>query len=333
MIRRRVLRATAVVCVLAAGWLVSPLIAGADEPVETGWWSRENGGNPVGPPITVPRPPDVPEGGLLVANDVAGPAAISALRFRATVATSSTLTLVATDPFSALNPPEIVACVQASGWGATDHGEWFSAPDAGCETASVAGTVGEESITWRLSAAFKRGDRPFIEVVLVPGEDATPFRVSFEAPGADALTAPVDLATPTTTTPPVPPPAIATPTTEPVKQFGGPQVAAASPPSTSSPPTTAPPVQATPPPQDEVASGPVTPASATDTAGERILAAVLLGVLGLSLWAASGDRERMMGLLAAVPVVGGRVRGSDDEERVGGVGRFSRPREDPPTRL
>lgn len=332
MMRRRLQRGLAMVCVLAAGWLVSPLIAGADEPVETGWWSRENGGNAVGPPITVPRPPDVPEGGLLVANDVAGPAAISALRFRATVATSSTLTLVSTDPLSALNPPEIVACVQASGWGATDHGEWFSAPDADCEPASVVGTVGEGFVAWSLSPAFKRGDRPFIEVVLVPGEDATPFRVSFEAPGADALTAPVDLATPTTTAPPAPPPTVATPTTEPVKQFGGSQVAAASPPSTS-PPTTAPPVQATPPPQDEVASGPVTPASATDTAGERILAAVLLGVLGLSLWAASGDRERMLVLLAGVPVIGNRVRGSDDEERVGGVGRFSRPREEPPTRL
>lgn len=332
MIRRRLLRAVAVACVLAAGWLVSPLIAGADEPVETGWWSRENGGNPVGPPITVPRPPDVPEGGLLVANDVAGPTAISALRFRADVATASTLKLVSTDPFSALNPPEIVACVQASGWGATDHGEWFSAPDADCETASVAGAVGEESITWSLSSAFKRGDRPFIEVVLVPAEDATPFRVPFDLPGADALTAPVGLATPTTAMPPAPPPTIATPTTEPVKQFGGPQVAAASPPSTSSP-TTAPPVQATPPPQDEVASGPITPAPATDTTGERILAAALLGVVGLSLWAASGDRERMLSLLAAVPVIGSRVRGSDDEERVGGVGRFSRPREDPPTRL
>ncbi len=332
MMRRRLQRGLAMVCVLAAGWLVSPLIAGADEPVDTGWWSRGNGGNPVGPPVTVPRPPDVPEGGLLVANDVAGPSAVSALRFQAHVATTSTLTLVSTDPFSALNPPGIVACAQASGWGATDHGEWFSAPDADCDTASIAGTVGESSITWTLPPSFKRGDRPFIEVILVPAEDATPFRVPFEAPGADALSAPVDLAAPTTTMPAAPPLTVATPTTEPAKQFGGPQVAAASPPSTS-PPTTAPSAQAAPPAQDEVASGPVTPASATDTTGERILAATLLGVLALSLWIASGDRERMSALLAAVPVVGGRTRGSDDEDRVGGIGRFSRPRDDPPTRL
>ncbi len=36
MMRRRLQRGLAMGCVLAAGWLVSPLIAGADEPVETG---------------------------------------------------------------------------------------------------------------------------------------------------------------------------------------------------------------------------------------------------------------------------------------------------------
>lgn len=337
MIRRRVLRSLATACVLGTAVVVTPLIAGAKEPVEAGWWSRENGGNPVGPPITVPRPPDVPEGGLLVATDMAGPSAISALRFRAGVATESTLTLTTAEALPLLNPPEILACAQGSGWGATDHGTWFSAPDADCDAARVVGDVGEGSITWRLPATFKRSDRPFIELVLVPAEDATPFRVPFEAPGADVLTAPIDLTAPTTT---VAPPSL--PVVEPGsasgldvqpadRQLGRPGAAATAPPSTPS--TTAPPALAAPPPQDEVASGPVVTASATDTTGERVLAGALLAVVGISLWIAAGDRERTLARLARVPVVGGRVRNPDEVERVGGVGRFTRPRHDPPTRL
>lgn len=334
----RTTRALAVGCLIAAAWVALPLVAAADAPRDTGWWSRENGGNPVGPPVTVPRPPDVPEGGLLVARDLTGESAISALRFRADVETATKLTLTASEGLSALAQPAILACPQASGWGAVDHGLWGTRPDADCDRVKVLGAIDGDTMTWSLPRTFKREERPFVEIILVPAANATPFRTAFDQPDADALTAPVDLVVSTTTTlpPPPPPPTVVTTTTEPPKQFGGPQFVASSPPPTT-PPTTTPPTT-TPPRSGEVATGPLVPAGAPDSTGERVAAAVLLVLIAAGLWAGSA-RGALVERLAHVPVVGprlsGRDAGGETPEKTAGVGRFARQRSpgDVPPRL
>jgi hypothetical protein len=359
MRHRRAFQALSAVCLLAAAWVVLPLMATADEPVETGWWDRNNGGNVEGAPVTSPRGPDVPEGGLLVAADPSGPAGVSALRFNAAVETSSTLTLVPAEGLPALQPPVILACPQSSEWLAADNGLWFTRPEPDCDAARVVGNVEDGAMTWSLTPDFKLAGQPYISVILVPAEDPQLFRVAFEAPGKDSLTAPVDLTGTTTSTtepPPVTTTSTAPPTTQPTvvagaddeKTFGGPAVASPGSGSGSGrvpAVDTAPPPPAPPPPaaNREIASGPVPQIPASNSTPERMGAAFLLLLLGAAAFLASTGRLPALAGVGAGTPAASRASFDDDEtvevevtpavDQGQGVGRFVRPRDGAPPPL
>jgi hypothetical protein len=349
---RRILSAVVVAAAVVGG----AAGAGADAPTETGWWSRLNPGLPIGPPV-----PTVPEGGLFVANDPTGPSAVSALRFSAADGTPGTLRLrFASTP---VGTPKIVACRVTGAWQPAVNGPMSQAPSYDCADA-VAGSVGADgvTVTWELPGSF--ATLGAVDVALVPAPDAGSFQAPFSKPSPDAFTSAGTTGGDETgggavpESAPVEEPAPAD-FGAPVEFPGGTTFDLPPPPAPAPPPTSA--AVGTPAARGgEVALFPAAPvgAPAPGGRGDQILGFSLLAVVGAALWLL-GDRParapRLIGGAASAPPVAGpaaarsgsaagatgagrararlRRAGSGRPVRIGGIGRFARPREGLPHRL
>src|SRR5688572_9842439 len=117
-------------------------MAEADAPAQAGWWFKLNS---TPSPLDVPAPPNVPEGGLYIANDPSGPAAIAAVNLPAEEGATGTLTLKVAD--GGAGEALVVACPTVGLWTPAEGGKWDAAPKYDCDAAKVLGTVAEDEST------------------------------------------------------------------------------------------------------------------------------------------------------------------------------------------
>lgn len=148
---------------------------------------------PVPPVTTPPDPgpatpnPGVPEGGLWVANDPTGPAAISALRYRGDIGAGDLTLRFA--PGSTVTGP-VVACPALSSFEPVEGGSWNDRPAHDCERMSLSGRLAADGTAMEFT--IPQGFVPFgervLDIVLLPAPGSgDPFSLFFEAPGEDSL--------------------------------------------------------------------------------------------------------------------------------------------------
>jgi hypothetical protein len=192
----RTARRVAGVVLLAGAVLLAlvPVAAEATTLTQAGWWWRANDG---ALPATVPAPPNVPEGGLMVAGAPDGATAIAALHFElADDETAPVLTLaMAENGDQGGDTAILAACLTGSAWQPASGGTWTSKPFPACSSGSVTGVRADDGATWTFALAPLLSDG-IIDVTLVPGIDPTlpagvngsVFQLVFAAPTAASLT-------------------------------------------------------------------------------------------------------------------------------------------------
>jgi hypothetical protein len=172
-----------------------PTPARAAAPIAVGWW-EEAQQTPVNP--TLPAPPDVPPGGLFVANGAMGAVGISALRFVSPGPGTLRLQVAGNSPGAAV--ATVDACLPLSAWKAEENGPWRDVPQYDCGN-SVTGTVNGTTFEWKLPASHARSSG--LQVVLAPHPGlGSPFQVGFEPPGSDAFSPAAGVASVSTTSSP-----------------------------------------------------------------------------------------------------------------------------------
>ena len=128
---------------------------------KTGWWNRASSDTPTpAGPVTVPPPPGVPEGSLVVGRVGSEATAMAAVGIQpdegpgATVE-SFTLTLREDTEAPANQGTEeaaILACPITSFWAGGENGTWETQPEHDCEAASAAGVRADDG-TWTFDLA------------------------------------------------------------------------------------------------------------------------------------------------------------------------------------
>jgi hypothetical protein len=161
---------------------------------QAGWWWRVN--DPA-LPATVPAPPTVPEGGLMVAGSIDGATAIAALHFDLEDGeTAPVLTLTVADNGDQGGATAILAaCLTGSAWQPESAGAWANKPFPACDQGSVTGVRSDDGATWTFALAPLVSDS-MVDVTLVPGNDPTRpagtggsvFQLVFTAPTSASLT-------------------------------------------------------------------------------------------------------------------------------------------------
>lgn len=301
----------------------------AEAPVAHGWWWRAQ----PGVLVPVPAPLQAPPGGLYVEGAPDGPSAVSALRFRVPEGSAGVALVLKVAQEQGGDGAIILACPAASEWVPAQAGPWEARPEAQCEGQGVLGQRAPDGATWTFSLALT----PFTGVkdfVLLPGRDDTRpegvngsvFSVAFQPPDAGTLVIqPADSGG--TQPPPFEPPVYSPPDSyggtmppftpgspgAPAEAPAGPDVALPVDPSVITPRVT---------PREPAA--PARPVSAGKDARAlaTLIALLSVGVAGVL------SRDR------GVVVAGMRVVAEDpDTQRVGGIGRFRRPRAEPPPPL
>jgi len=160
---------------------------------QVGWWWRANDAALGG---SVPAPPTVPEGGLVVAGAPDGATAIAALHFELDDGEGSpVLTLaVAENGDQGGATAVLAACITGSAWQPEHGGMWTSKPFPACDTGSVTGVRSEDGASWSFALAPLVSDG-VLDVTLVPGVDETlpagangsTFQLVFAPPTAGSL--------------------------------------------------------------------------------------------------------------------------------------------------
>lgn len=189
--RRRLLGASLLAGAVAL--LLLPARAEATALTQTGWWWRVNDGSV---PVAPPAPPQVPEGGLMVAGAPDGATAIAALHFELSDdETSPVLTLaVAENGDQGGESAILAACITGSAWQPAAAGSWTTKPFPACAEGSVAGVRSPDGKTWTFALAPLLSDG-IVDVTLVPGVDpalpeganGSSFQLAFAAPTAASL--------------------------------------------------------------------------------------------------------------------------------------------------
>ena len=325
---RRLARVTGAVLVLSAVVVAAwPGWAGAARPEAQGWWYRPQQS---GTPVAVPAPPVVPANGLYVAQ---GPndedLAVSALSYAVQGFGPARLTLTLAS--GVLGTVAVTACPASSGFTPVAAGPWDEVPAYNCTIASSDGVVAEDGTTvaFDLPAEFVAASAASMDIVLIPTPGADPFQAPIEEPGDDSF---VQSALPGVPPPSEPAPAVSSGSGD--SDFAGDSSSgsfdlggtgdAFAGGSTAAPPAPVPTVGDV--SRRRAAPRPTAPVAATpDTTSERVMAIVLLGIMGVGLWWLGG---RPLPARAAA----GRPR-TATEAPVGGIGRFARVRSSAPNRL
>ena len=168
----------------AVGLLATRPVA-AVAPNATGWWFKLQPAG-VGVPVA---PPNVPPGGLFVADDPTGPTAVAALRFEVDEGAPATLALKAAQESTTM-AATIDACPASTPWSPPAGGSPGPIGDApkadNCQPVRGQPSADGSSIGWSLPASFQTTPGT-IDVVLLPSAGAAPFAVAFDKPGDDSL--------------------------------------------------------------------------------------------------------------------------------------------------
>jgi hypothetical protein len=158
-------RRTTPLLVLALLLSLVPAGAGADATGatidKTGWWNRLNStaSTPAGP-VTVPPPPGIPPGDLVVGAAPGEATAVTAIGIQPDFDTGATVeqfTLRITEDAEASSNvgtegAVIVACPITEFWAGGDNGDWETRPAADCDAAAVPGERDEDG-TWEFDLA------------------------------------------------------------------------------------------------------------------------------------------------------------------------------------
>lgn len=303
----------------------------AAAPESQGWWWRAQSGVLA----AVPAPPQVPPDGLYVEGAPDGPSAVSALRFRLPDGVVGVSLVLKVAQEQGGEAAVLLACPAASPWVPAIAGRWDDRPAAACEGRGVLGQRAEDGSTWTfpLTLAPATG---LVELVLLPGvDDSRPeafngsvFSIAFAAPDQDTLVTRAAGSSQPTFDPPPP--------TRPPPDFGG---STFTPPASTGPPgvwpdpaaqpeaeTAVPDPSVIPPrvtPRVPVTGTDPLPASKDARALATLIALLSVGVAGVM----TRDRAVVVpGMRPAKPL-------ESTEDRLGGIGRFRRPRSAPPPPL
>jgi hypothetical protein len=295
----------------------------------------------------VPTPPTAPSDGLYLASDpqpndvagvtsdpAAGPTALGAVRYVVDEGADAVLKLTMNPVQDLPAGASILACQITGGWEAMQNGSYDRRPPYDCNTATT-GVVEGDTVTFNLPAYLQHDPGAF-DVALIPQSPQQPFQVGFSAPTERSLTITSD---------PLLDEALATddvPTDDSsyadltadsgtftgVDDLSATSYADSFVPSAASTatPHARPPVRRR--PQLAVPAGALRNPFRKDAGrGERLMAVSLLLLIAGALWWVGGAPARpprLLGSLAGAPSA------PVDDVRMGGVGRFSRPR--PPGR-
>jgi hypothetical protein len=176
----------------AAAVVLVPSGADAATLAQSGWWWRVNDSLPAPPPA----PPNVPEGGLMVAGAPDGATAIAALHFDLAEGEGSPLlTLqVAENGDQGGETALLAACLTGSAWQPASAGGWTSKPFPACTEGSVNGVRAEDGATWTFALTPLLSDGvldvtlvPLKDPALPPGADGSTFQLVFAPPTAASL--------------------------------------------------------------------------------------------------------------------------------------------------
>ena len=328
---------------------------------DKGWWWFGNAGSgtkltpPGVPGVAVPEtapetppPPDVPENGLLVERAVTPEGvqstAIGAVRFEMMSGESSPI--LELKAASTAGTPALLACLTGSAWTGSHGGRWDYKPLVACdpasEGASVSGVAGAENVwTFNLSTLVIGGDEEdgggTVDVAIVPARDPAaatqaPFRIVFEAVTQDSLKTTVggggsggfelsedlagaldagfvDATTLDTFSSPTDSLALVEPDLPATDQGLD---------------ATAPAVRA------QTDNAVIRPPAPDDGAATAAAIFVILAAAAASYFLSQQNTPRVQGL---IPVRSKKVAPVEDMVRVGGLGRFARPRVTSPIRL
>jgi hypothetical protein len=279
--------------------------------------------------------PTVPEGGLWVANDATGPAAISALRYRGDIG-SAELTLAFAPGSSTVGP--VVACPALSEFDPGPEGAWGDRPAHDCQRFAISGrtTTDGSAMAFSIPQGFVPFGKRTLDIVVLPAPGSgDTFSLYFQKPGEDSL----DVISGQELPPPVAelpePDPLTLPTTLPETT---PSFDAGS----TSDFTDLPVVTEDVPAPAEIDltgdDGSVVPTQIaelfepfTESRTGRIIAVGLLLAMGAGLWYFGGQPVRHPQLLGALA---GDGPVADKPSPTGrGIGRFQRERTAPPNRL
>lgn len=318
-------RVAAALCVAAIPFVLTAS-ADADAAGAFGWWYQLNDSSL---PVAPPPPPGAPSGGIYVQGTLAGPSAYGAVRFSSPGTTAGVATLAVESSNGAV---EVAMCPTSSAWQAADGGPWQARPTFDCSTSKALGVLAADgkSITFQLTDAF--GQAGEYDLAIVPDPTAqTVFSLSLTAPGPAFFT-------PTSNTPTTLPPVETFPPAVDTDSSGAFDTGTADFSTGGSTTDAGNFLQPTPtaPPATVADSGggggttggggrlPTQPVAHTDSAAERIGAAIGLALLAAALWF-TGNRTSSD--LTPDLVKAGAVSAH------GGVGRFARVRTALPTRV
>lgn len=316
MTRRRLLLAGLwSACVLLPLLGLTPALAQAAAP-EVAWWtSNQVAGVPIGRALLVPP------GGSQVAAGAEGAISVAAVRFPAGAggATYS----VAVELGSDTEGVTVIACPTTGTWDAVHGAPLPDAPAWDCSLAQATGTIDPDAgtITWDLGSDFVRDGT--VDAMLLPPDVGPSSTLTMSAPGADAVS-PLAEPAPPASSEPSPPTTAAAPRSD-ASGAGAPETSpfpATSPEPllTPAPSPTAPVGLPSPLPTRPAASSPdaeaapAPPADDVSSTAGRVLGGLVLALL---LGGAVLLSRRAPAVAAA------RAQGR-------GVGRFVRPRTEPP---
>ena len=310
--------------------LAVPAPALAEAPIAHGWWWRAQ----PGVLVPVPAPPQAPPGGLYVEGAPDGPSAVSALRFRVPEGSTGVALTLKVAQEQGGDTAIILACPAASEWVPAQAGPWEARPEAQCEGQGVLGQRAADGATWTFSLALS----PFTGVkdfVLLPGQDDTRpagvngsvFSVAFQPPDASTLVTRSADSGGGGQPPPFDPPVYSPP-----DSYGGTMppftpAAPGAPAQVPAGPDVAPPVDPSVIAPRVTPRGPAAPSRPVSAGKDARALATLIALLSVGV---AGVLSRDRGVVVA----GMRVVAEDpDTDRVGGIGRFRRPRAEPPPPL
>jgi hypothetical protein len=269
---------------------------------------------------------------------------VSAVRITGVSPTQDATLTLQVAPGSVPPPPAlttIVACplTQSLQSQPPQGGDISHAPGYDCSASSTGRVAGDQtSISWLLPHSFQ-STASELDVALVPnpaGQPA-PFSVAFSAPGSTSVQASSGAPSPLPPTTAAPGPGDTTP----ISTSPTPFVPTALPPTGGGTPIplfaapVTPPAPLAPAPSPPAVNGVPGQLAAVHLPGDdrahRLMAVIVLLAMAVAWWYAGGQPARAPRLLGAVG--GGAIRPSGAALRVGGIGRFTRPRLGGPRRL
>jgi hypothetical protein len=167
MRRRFALLGAAVALLLGSSLVFDPAVADPAASIDdTGWWWRAQ----TSPDVTIPPPPTVSEGQLLVQSGPEGATALAAIAGTLVDGQANpilTLTVAENGDTGGANAA-VLACQAGSTWEGGDAQAWPEHPPAGCEAGGVEGERSEDGTQWTFDlSALQFTDK--VNVVIVPG--------------------------------------------------------------------------------------------------------------------------------------------------------------------